>query len=243
MLAIVQQLDGPAGRAGAAAYPEVLAGLAAADDLRPAGRGIPRRGHRVHRTARPAALHRQDAEQLPARRPDPADPAERQDHRRAPPSAGCCFSAFKQHFARGQTFSYDLADIGRYYRDYVALMAHFDAVLPGKVHRVIYEDMVDDTEGEVRASAGPLRPAVRAGLPALLDNERAVRTASSEQVRRPIFREGLEHWRNYEPWLGPLKDALGPTHWKIGGTEFALTTPFKRRRLVRRARRVRGRVP
>jgi tetratricopeptide (TPR) repeat protein len=130
------------------------------------------------------------------------------DARRHPLS--CCFSGFKQHFARGQHFSYSLDDIGRYYRDYVALMAHFDAVLPGRVHRVIYERMVEETEDEVR------RLLEYCGLPfedaclRFYENARAVRTASSEQVRRPIFRDAVEHWRNYEPWLGPLKTALGP---------------------------------
>jgi tetratricopeptide (TPR) repeat protein len=129
------------------------------------------------------------------------------DARRHP--LGCCFAGFKQHFARGQSFTYDLTEIGRYYRDYVALMAHFDAVLPGRVHRVIYENMVEDTEAEVR------RLLAYCGLPydeAVLrfhENQRAVRTASSEQVRRPIFREGIDQWRHFEPWLAPLKGALG----------------------------------
>jgi hypothetical protein len=126
------------------------------------------------------------------------------------------FSAFKQHFARGHHFSYDLSDIGRYYRAYIDLMAHFDAVMPGRVCHVIHEDLVDDTEGEVRRLLDYL------GLPfepACLEfhrTERAVRTASSEQVRRPIYREGLDHWRHYEPWLGPLAEALGPalTDWR-----------------------------
>ncbi|MBP6439614.1 MAG: sulfotransferase [Thermomonas sp.] len=130
------------------------------------------------------------------------------DARRHP--LACCFSNFKQHFARGQAFSYDLADMGRYYVDYVALMAHFDEVLPGRVHRVIYEDMVADTEVQVRALLD------FCGLPfdqrclRFFENERAVRTASSEQVRRPIYREGLDQWRHFEPWLDPLKQALGP---------------------------------
>ncbi|HEX7761237.1 MAG TPA: sulfotransferase [Caulobacteraceae bacterium] len=136
------------------------------------------------------------------------------DARRHPMAS--CFSAFKQHFAEGQDFSYDLADLGRYYRDYVDLMAHFDTVLPGRAHRVIYEDLVEDTEGQVR------RLLDYCGLPfeaACLDfhkNDRAVRTVSSEQVRRPIFRDGLEQWRRYEPWLEPLKEALGPAleHWR-----------------------------
>jgi hypothetical protein len=130
------------------------------------------------------------------------------DARRHPLS--CCFSGFKQHFARGQHFSYSLEDIGRYYRDYVTLMAHFDAVLPGRVHRVFYERMVDDTEAEVR------RLLDYCGLPfeetclRFYENDRAVRTASSEQVRQPIFRDSVEQWRNYERWLGPLVAALGP---------------------------------
>ena len=130
------------------------------------------------------------------------------DARRHP--MGCCFSGFKQHFARGQHFTYGLDDIGRYYRDYVELMAHFDAVLPGRVHRVIYESMVDDTETEVR------RLLDYCGLPfderclRFYENERAVRTASSEQVRRPIYRDGVDHWHHYESWLEPLQRALGP---------------------------------
>ena len=130
------------------------------------------------------------------------------DARRHPMSA--CFSAFKQHFARGQNFSYDLGDLGRYYRDYVELMAHFDEVLPGRIHRVIYEDMVEDTEGEIRRLLDYCGLAFEPACLRFHENERAVRTASSEQVRRPIFRDGLDQWRRYETWLGPLKDALGP---------------------------------
>jgi tetratricopeptide (TPR) repeat protein len=130
------------------------------------------------------------------------------DARRHP--LGCCFSGFKQHFARGQHFTYALEEIGRYYYDYVELMAHFDTALPGRVHRVIYESMVDDTERQVR------RLLDYCGLPfderclRFYQNHRAVRTASSEQVRRPIYREGVDHWQHFEPWLEPLKRALGP---------------------------------
>jgi tetratricopeptide (TPR) repeat protein len=130
------------------------------------------------------------------------------DARRHP--VGCCFAAFKQHFARGQNYTYDLAELGAYYRAYVALMAHFDTVLPGRVHRVLYERIVEDTEGEVR------RLLEYCGLdfePACLrfyENDRAVRTASSEQVRSPIYRDGVDQWRAYESWLEPLKKALGP---------------------------------
>ena len=129
------------------------------------------------------------------------------DARRHP--LGCCFSAFKQHFARGQGFSYDLADLGRYYRDYVALMAHFDAVLPGRAHRVIYEALVADPESQVRSLLAALGLPFEDACLKFYENDRAVRTASSEQVRRPIFTEGLDQWRNFEPWLDPLKAALG----------------------------------
>jgi tetratricopeptide (TPR) repeat protein len=130
------------------------------------------------------------------------------DVRRDP--MACGFSLFKQHFARGQDFSYDLADIGRYYRDYVEYMAHFDRVQPGRILRVAYEDLVEDTEAQVR------RLLDHCGLPfdpaclRFFENDRPVRTASSEQVRQPIFREGLDHWKHFEPWLAPLREALGP---------------------------------
>jgi tetratricopeptide (TPR) repeat protein len=130
------------------------------------------------------------------------------DARRHP--LGCCFSGFKQHFARGQHFTYSLEEIGRYYRDYVELMAHFDTVLPGRVYRVIYERMVDDTEVEVRRLLDYCNLPFDERCLRFYENDRAVRTASSEQVRRPIYREGVDHWLNYEPWLGPLKSALGP---------------------------------
>ncbi|MDP3550831.1 MAG: sulfotransferase [Novosphingobium sp.] len=130
------------------------------------------------------------------------------DARRHPLS--CCFSGWKQHFARGQTFTYDLADIGQYYRDYVGMMAAWDAQMPGTVHRVIYERMVADTEAEVRRLLEYIGVPFEAGCLEFYKNERAVRTASSEQVRQPIFKDGLEAWKPYEPWLGPLKAALGP---------------------------------
>jgi predicted Zn-dependent protease len=129
------------------------------------------------------------------------------DARRHP--MGCCFSGFKQHFARGQNFSTSQEDIGRYYCDYVRLMAHIDDVLPGRVHRVFYENMVADSETEIRALLG------YCGLefePACLDfheTERAVRTPSSEQVRQPIYADGVEQWRNYSAWLEPLRATLG----------------------------------
>ena len=130
------------------------------------------------------------------------------DARRHP--MACCFSNFKQHFARGQAFSYDLADMGRYYADYVSLMAHFDAVMPGRVHRVIYEDMVADTETQVRALLDYCGLAFDARCLRFFENDRPVRTASSEQVRQPIYRDGVDQWKHFEPWLEPLERALGP---------------------------------
>ena len=130
------------------------------------------------------------------------------DARRHP--MACCFSGFKQHFAEGQEFTYGLENVGKYYRDYVTLMDHWDAALPGQILRVQYEDVVADTESQVSRILDYL------GLPfeqACVDfhkTKRSVRTASSEQVRQPIFKSGLEQWKNFEPWLDPLKDALGP---------------------------------
>jgi hypothetical protein len=130
------------------------------------------------------------------------------DARRHP--LGCCLSNFRQHFARGQSFTYDLGDLGHYYADYVRLMAHVDAVLPGRVHRVIYEQMVEDTEAEVRRLLDYVGLEFEPQVLEFYKTERAVRTASSEQVRRPIYREATEEWRAYEPFLAPLKAALGP---------------------------------
>ena len=130
------------------------------------------------------------------------------DARRHP--LGCCFSGFKQHFARGQNFTYGLEDLGRYYHDYVGLMSHFDKVLPGRVHRVFYEAMIEDTEAEVRRLLEYCGLPFEAGCLRFYENERAVRTASSQQVPQPIYRAGLDQWRHYEPWLQPLKNALGP---------------------------------
>ncbi|MEX0644557.1 MAG: sulfotransferase, partial [Parvularculaceae bacterium] len=130
------------------------------------------------------------------------------DARRHP--MACCFSNFKQHFAKGQGFSYGLDRIGRFYVDYVRFMQHFDEAAPGVVHRVIYETMVENTEAEVRRLLDYCGLPFEAACLKFYETERPVRTASSEQVRQPIFREGVDQWRNYEEWLGPLKDALGP---------------------------------
>ena len=130
------------------------------------------------------------------------------DARRHP--LGCCFSNFRQHFAHGQDFTYDLGTLGRYYAGYVEMMAHVDAVMPGRVHRVLYERMVDDTETEVRRLLDYCGLEFDPACLAFYETDRPVRTASSEQVRRPIYRDATEEWRPYEKFLGPLKDALGP---------------------------------
>ena len=129
------------------------------------------------------------------------------DARRHP--LDCCFSNFRQHFAKGQGFSYDLGHIGRYYADYVRAMDHYDAVLPGRIHRVVHERLLDDPEGQVRALLAYLGLPFEDGCLDFHRNARAVRTASSEQVRRPINRDGVGAWRPYRPWLGPLIEALG----------------------------------
>ncbi len=169
------------------------------------------RAHAHPSQARPAVLHRQDAEQLHARRPDPARCCRT---RRSSMRAGirwraaCPASSSISRVVR--TSATSLEDLGRYYRDYVGLMAHFDAVQPGRVHRVFYENMVEHTEREVR------RLLDYCGLPFeeaclnFFDNDRPVRTASSEQVRQPIYTSGIDQWRRYEAWLDPLKAALGP---------------------------------
>jgi tetratricopeptide (TPR) repeat protein len=121
----------------------------------------------------------------------------------------CCFSNFKQHFARGQAFSYQLDHLARYFKAYVRLMSHIDLVQPGAVHRVNHEDMVSDTDAQVRllleAMGLPFEPACLR----FWETERAVQTASSEQVRRPIFKDGIDQWRDFEPFLGELRAGLG----------------------------------
>ena len=129
------------------------------------------------------------------------------DARREP--MACCFGNFKQLFASGQEFAYSVEDIARYYRTYLELMRHWDAVLPGRVLRVQHEDVVDDLEGNVRRLLDYCELEFEPACVEFHKTERSVRTASSEQVRQPIYREGLDQWRHYEPWLGRLREALG----------------------------------
>ena len=129
------------------------------------------------------------------------------DARREP--MACCFSNLKQLFANGQEFTYGIEDIARYYRTYLELMRHWDRVLPGRVLRIYHEDVVDDLESNVRRLLDFCGLAFEPQCIEFHKTERSVRTASSEQVRQPIFREGLDQWRHFEPWLEPLKQALG----------------------------------
>ncbi len=201
--------DMPALARRIANYPEGLEALSA-DALREIGEEYLRRAAIQRRTDRPffidklpnnwahtALIHLvlPNARIIDARR-DPLD---------------CCFSNFKQHYARGQSFTYALDDLGRYYRDYVRMMTHVDMVLPGRVHRVDHEALIENTETEVRALLTACGLAFEPGCLTFHETERAVRTASSEQVRRPINRDGVDAWRPYEQWLNPLRSALGNT--------------------------------
>jgi tetratricopeptide (TPR) repeat protein len=129
------------------------------------------------------------------------------DARREP--MACCFSNFKQLFANGQEFTYDLEDIARYYRTYLELMRHWDRVLPGRILRVYHEDVVDDLEAGVRRLLEFCELPFEPQCIAFHKTQRSVRTASSEQVRQAIYRDGLDQWKHFEPWLEPLRHALG----------------------------------
>jgi tetratricopeptide (TPR) repeat protein len=121
----------------------------------------------------------------------------------------CCFSTFKQHFAEGQTFSYDLNDLGRYYRCYLSLMDHWDIVLPGKVLHLQYEDLVRDPEANIRRLLEYCRLPFESACLSFHQTRRSVRTASAEQVRQPIYASGVGYWRHFEKELQPLRQALG----------------------------------
>jgi hypothetical protein len=128
------------------------------------------------------------------------------DARRHP--MACCFSGYKQLFAEGQEFSYSLSDMGQYCTDYVELMEHWDNVLPGQVLRVHYEQVIDDLEGQVRRILDFCGLPFESACLSFHETKRSVRTASSEQVRQPIFKTGLEQWKNYSVQLSELQDQL-----------------------------------
>jgi tetratricopeptide (TPR) repeat protein len=190
------------------AYPERLAEMAP-ERLRALGEEFLDRTRAERRTARPFFIDKMPNNWLHAGFIRLILPqAKIVDARRHP--LACGFSNFKQHFARGQSFAYDLTHMGRYYADYARLMAHFDAAAPAMVHRVHYEAMIADTETEVRRLLDHLGLPFDPACLRFHETERAVRTASSEQVRRPIYREGLDQWRHFAPWLGPLEQVLAP---------------------------------
>ena len=208
ILTIAKDLHAEADSEQAVAYAQVLAGKSAAE-LRQLGEQYIERTRIQRKTGRPFFIDKMPNNFLHVGMIHAVLPnAKIIDARRHP--LACCFSNFKQLYARGHLFSYGFMDMGRFYRDYIELLAHFDEVLPSRVHRVIYERIVEDTEGEVRRLLDYCGLPFEDGCLRFFENERPVRTASSEQVRRPIYRDGIDQWRHFEEWLDPLKSALGP---------------------------------
>jgi tetratricopeptide (TPR) repeat protein len=206
--ALVRRLGGRTRKSEESAYPEMLSTLGS-DELRALGEEYLERA-RIHRkTDKPFFVDKMPNNWAHVGLIHLILPGARiVDARRHP--LDCCFSNFRQHYARGQGFSYSLSDMGRYYADYVRLIAHFDRVLPGHIHRVVHERLIEEPEREIRALLDALGLPFDPACLRFHENKRAVRTASSEQVRRPINREGMDQWRAYEAHLGPLKEALGP---------------------------------
>jgi tetratricopeptide (TPR) repeat protein len=202
LLRTVRKLDLPGGR-----YPEALAALPAGQ-LAAMGQDYLQATRIQRKTGRPFFIDKLPVNFMHIGLIRTILPNARIiDVRRHPLSCG--WSCFKQHFARGHDFSYDLGDIGSYYRTYVGFMALWGTVLPRQVHRIVYEDLVADTESEVRRLLAFLDLPFEPGCLTFHQTDRAVRTPSAQQVRQPIFISGLDQWRKFEPWLGPLKDALG----------------------------------
>jgi cytochrome c-type biogenesis protein CcmH/NrfG len=214
ILAIARRLGGRERGLGEAAYPDTLRNLRAAD-FEGLGEAFLNRTHVYRRQGRPFFVDKMPNNFFHIGLIHLTLPNARIiDARRG--ALACSFSCFKQHFSTGQAFAYDLTDLGRYFADYAALMDHFDAVLPGKVHRVVHEEMVADPEREIGRLLDYCGLPFEAACLRFHDTDRAVRTPSSDQVRRPIFTDGLDQWRNYEPWLEPLRAAL-ETHAGAGG--------------------------
>jgi len=208
MITLPKELREEAGTDEVAVYSEILA-TKTADELRALGEQYLERTRIYRKTDRPFFIDKMPNNFLHTGLIHLILPnAKIIDARRHP--LACCFSNFKQYFARGQNFSYGLEDMGAFYRDYVELMAHFDEVLPGRVHRVIYERTVAETESVVREALDYCGLEFEPECLRFYESQRPVRTASSEQVRQPIYTQGTEQWLNFEPWLDPLKKALGP---------------------------------
>jgi len=203
---MVQQLAGRENRDAPSRYPALLADLTPAERLRLGEKYLA--DTRVYRTDKPYFIDKMPNNFRHVGLIHLILPNARIIDARREPLA-CCFSNFKQLFASGQEFTYSLEDIGRYYRAYVDVMAHWEAVLPGRILRVQHESVVEDLEGNVRRLLDFLGLPFEAACIEFYRTDRSVRTASSEQVRQPIYKEGIDQWRNFEPWLGPLKSALG----------------------------------
>jgi tetratricopeptide (TPR) repeat protein len=187
-------------------YPRVLASLSAEDFCKLGEEYLT--GTRIYRTGKPLFIDKMPNNFRHVGLMHLMLPNARIIDARREPMA-CCFSNFKQLFANGQEFTYSIDDIARYYRTYLELMRHWDQVLPGRVLRVYHEDVIDNLEGSVRRLLDFCGLEFEAQCVAFHETKRSVRTASSEQVRQGIFRGGLDQWTHFEPWLGPLKDALG----------------------------------
>ncbi len=211
ILSFVRRLGGRRSKSETSRYPEVLAELPA-EQLAELGQEYLDRT-RIQRAAAPYFIDKMPNNFFHVGLISLILPnAKIIDARRHPMAA--CFSGYTQLFARGQPFTYSLADIGRYYCDYVSVMNHWDDVLPGKVLRVQYEDVVADTETQVRRMLDFCGLEFEESCLQFHETERPVRTASSEQVRQPIYSAALEHWRNYESHLDELKTALAPVTGK-----------------------------
>lgn len=205
--AIAKRLSGHARRGEASPYPDNLAALSR-DEVRALGEEYLERTRVQRHSGRPRFIDKMPNNWahvglirliLPN--------ATIIDTRRHP--VGNCWSMFKQNFARGQAYSYDLTDLGRYYADYVRMMARFDREMPGAVHRVFYEAMVADSEREIRALLAAAGLDFEPACLAFHKTERAIRTPSSEQVRQPIFRDAVDHWQRFASRLAPLHQTLG----------------------------------
>ena len=203
---MVQQLAGRENRDTPSRYPALLADLTPAERLRLGEKYIA--DTRVYRAGKPYFIDKMPNNSRHIGLIHLILPRARIIDARREPLA-CCFSNFKQLFASGQEFTYSLEDLGRYYRAYLEIMAHWDAVLPGRILRVQHEELVEDLEHHVRRILDFVGLDFELACLEFYKTERSIRTASSEQVRQPIYREGLDQWRNFAPWLGPLRAALG----------------------------------
>jgi len=207
IIAISRQLGGRKRDNPATKYPEILADLSA-QNLHDLGEDY-LASTRVQRSGSPFFIDKMPNNFLHIGLIHLILPNARIIDARRHPMAGC-FSGYKQLFAQGQTFSYHLSDVGHYYRNYIKVMDHWDKVLPGRVLRVQYEELVADPESQIRRLLDYCALSFEEQCLRFYETERAIRTPSAEQVRQPIYTGGLEQWRHFESHLAPLKEALGP---------------------------------